>query len=147
MLAACEAALPADIAVCAAAVADWRVKPGNSQPAGKLKKQEGAVPQLQLVENPDILATLSRHSHRPRLVVGFAAEAENLQANAAAKLARKGCDWLVANAVTRADGSSVFNSDSNSALFLAGNKHEHWPEMPKSALAERLADRVEAHFA
>ena len=147
MLAACEAALPADIAVCAAAVADWRVKPGNSQPAGKLKKQEGAVPQLQLVENPDILATLSRHSHRPRLVVGFAAEAENLQANAAAKLACKGCDWLVANAVTRADGSSVFNSDSNSALFLAGNKHEHWPEMPKSALAERLADRVEAHFA
>ena len=147
MLAACEAALPTDIAVCAAAVADWRVKPDNSQPAGKLKKQEGAVPQLQLVENPDILATLSRHRHRPRLVVGFAAEAENLQANAAAKLARKGCDWLVANAVTRADGSSVFNSDSNSVLFLAGSKHENWPEMPKSALAERLADRVEAHFA
>ena len=144
MLAACEAALLLT-SHCAAAVVDWRVKPGNSQPAGKLKKQEGAVPQLQLVES-DILATLSRHSHRPRLVVGFAAEAENLQANAAAKLARKGCDWLVANAVTRADGSSVFNSDSNSALFLAGNKHEHWPEMPKSALAERPADRVEAHF-
>ena len=102
---------------------------------------------MQLVENPDILAILSRHSRRPQLVIGFAAEAENLQANATAKLARKGCDWLVANAVTRADGSSVFNSDSNSAIFLAGNKHENWPEMPKSALATRLADRVEAHFA
>lgn len=143
MLAACEAALPADIAVCAAAVADWHVAGTN----GKLKKDGGGVPQLQLVENPDILATLANHTQRPQLVIGFAAEADNLQANATAKLTRKGCDWLVANAVTRADGSSVFNSDSNSALFLAGNSSEDWPSMPKSALADRLAARIEAHFA
>ena len=93
MLAACEAALPADLAVCAAAVADWHVK-GTGMP--ELKKTEGGPPPpIELAENPDILRHLS-HRARPRLLVGFAAETDNLQDNAAAKLARKGCDWIVA---------------------------------------------------
>ena len=144
MMDACTAALPADIAICAAAVADWHVAGDTS---GKLKKDNAGPPQIELVENPDILASLSAHKKRPQLVIGFAAEAENLRANAAAKRARKGCDWILANAVTRADGSSVFDSDSNGALLLAGNSCEDWPQMPKTALAERLADRIEAHFA
>jgi phosphopantothenoylcysteine decarboxylase/phosphopantothenate--cysteine ligase len=145
MLAACTAALPADIAICAAAVADWRVEDSIN---GKIKKQEGAsAPSLKLVENPDILQSLSLHADRPRLVVGFAAEAENLYENAAAKLARKGCDWIVANAVTAKDGSSVFNSDTNTAMLLTGNASEDWPSMPKQALAEILVDRIEEHFA
>lgn len=144
MMDACMAALPADIAICAAAVADWHVAGDTS---GKLKKDHAGPPRIELVENPDILASLSAHKKRPQLVIGFAAESENLQANAAAKRARKGCDWILANAVTRADGSSVFDSDSNGALLLAGNSCEDWPQMPKTALAERLADRIEAHFA
>ena len=145
MLAACEAALPADLAVCAAAVADWRA---NEATSGKIKKAENAAPpQLELTENPDILRHLSHHAARPRLVVGFAAEAENLRENAMAKLARKGCDWIVGNAVTGADGSSVFGNDSNSALLITGNDCESWPVMSKQAIAERLVERIEAQFA
>ena len=145
MLAACEAALPADLAVCAAAVADWRVAGAGT---GKIKKTaNGTPPHLELIENPDILQHLSAHRTRPRLVVGFAAEAENLRENAMAKLARKGCDWVVGNAVTAADGSSVFGSDSNSAMLITGNDCESWPAMSKPALAERLVDRIEAQFA
>ena len=145
MLAACEEALPADLAVCAAAVADWHVTGARD---GKMKKTEdGPPPTLALAENPDILRHLSTHASRPRLVVGFAAEAEELHANAMAKLARKGCDWIVANAVTAADGAPVFGSDDNSATLITGNESEDWPHMSKIALADRLAARIEAHFA
>ena len=103
MLDACRAALPADVAVCAAAVADWRVAHAAE---GKIKKQPGsAAPMLELVPNPDILATISAPGpDRPRLVVGFAAETDDLLDNAAAKLARKGCDWIVANDVSPETG-------------------------------------------
>ena len=145
MLAACEDALPADLAVCAAAVADWHVTGTRN---GKMKKTgDGPAPTLSLAENPDILRHLSTHISRPRLVVGFAAEAEELHANAIAKLARKGCDWIVANAVTSAGGAPVFGSDDNSATLIAGNESEDWPQMSKIALADRLAARIEAHFA
>jgi len=145
MLAACEAAMPADLAVCAAAVADWRVTGALN---GKIKKTEGAPPpQLSLAENPDILHHLSTHASRPRLVVGFAAEAEDLHENAMAKLARKGCDWIVANAITTADGAAVFGSDDNCATLFTGNDSEVWPRMSKSTLADRLAERIEAQFA
>ena len=145
MLAACEAALPADLAICAAAVADWRA---SGVTTGKIKKSENsAPPSLELTENPDILHHLSHHGSRPRLVIGFAAEAERLRENAMAKLARKGCDWIVGNAVTTTDGSSVFGSDSNSAMLITGNDCDSWPVMSKQALAERLVDRIEAQFA
>src|SRR5205085_2973585 len=97
-----EATLPVDVAVCAAAVADWRV---DAVANAKLKKQEGRIPSLALVENPDVLAVLARHSRkRPRLVIGFAAETENLITHARATLARKGCDWIVANDVSPENG-------------------------------------------
>ena len=145
MLAACEAALPADLAVCAAAVADWHV---TGAVDGKMKKADGAPPpELTLAENPDILRHLSRHTSRPRLVVGFAAEAEDLHANAMAKLARKECDWIVANAITADDGRSVFGSDANRATLITGNESEDWPRMSKAALADRLVARIEAQFA
>ena len=147
MLAACEAALPADIAVCAAAVADWHVA-GADAGGGKLKKQDGAAPpELILAENPDILKTLSSHEQRPRLVVGFAAETESLYENAVAKLARKGCDWIIANEVSGEDGKPVFGSDSNAAMLLTGNETESWPRMPKAGIANRLAARIGTHFA
>ena len=141
MLEACEAALPAEIAVCAAAVADWHVKGAGTT---KLKKRDGGPPPLELAENPDILGTLSSHDKRPELVVGFAAETDDLRENAAAKLARKGCDWIVANDVA---GGGVFGSDSNHAMLLTGNEIEEWPQMPKSELAARLVDRIGEHFA
>lgn len=140
MLEACEAALPAEIAVCAAAVADWHVKGAGK---AKLKKQNGRTPPpIELAENPDILTRLSSHDARPGLVVGFAAETENLRENATAKMARKGCDWIVANDV----GGGVFGSDSNSAMLLTGNKVEEWPQMHKAELAARLVDRIGEHF-
>ena len=113
-----------------------------------MKKADGAPPpELTLAENPDILRHLSRHTSRPRLVVGFAAEAEDLHANAMAKLARKECDWIVANAITADDGRSVFGSDANRATLITGNESEDWPRMSKAALADRLVARIEAQFA
>lgn len=144
MLAACEAALPADLAVCAAAVADWRVKDART---AKLKKTESGPPPLELAENPDILRHLSRHESRPRLVVGFAAETNDLHENAAAKLARKGCDWIVANDVGGRAGDNLFGSENNSATLLTGNNTEEWPHMPKAEIATRLVARIGAHFA
>jgi phosphopantothenoylcysteine decarboxylase / phosphopantothenate---cysteine ligase len=136
MLAACEAALPAEIAVCAAAVADWRVEPT----AHKLKKN-GAPPALRLVENPDILETLSQAGNRrPRLVVGFAAETEKLIARAQAKRAAKGCDWIVANDVSSASG--VFGGDANKVHLVTAGAVEDWPPMSKREVAERLAARI-----
>jgi phosphopantothenoylcysteine decarboxylase / phosphopantothenate---cysteine ligase len=137
MEAACRAALPADVAVLAAAVADWRV---DAMAPHKLKKTPGGAPEpLRLVENPDILAELSRPGPaRPRLVVGFAAETEALEANARAKLARKGCDWIVANDV----GAGVFDAEDNEVLVVSGAGVETWEPMSKIAVAMRLAHRI-----
>lgn len=143
MLAACEASLPVDVAVCAAAVADWRVDVDATQ---KIKKEPGAqAPDLKLVENPDILATLSRLTkNRPSLVVGFAAETEKVVEHAIAKRARKGCDWIVANDVSPETG--VMGGELNTVHLITGNGQEDWPLLPKQAVAERLARRILAHF-
>lgn len=143
MLAACEAALPADIAICAAAVADWRVASDAEQ---KLKKQPGEqAPALMLVENPDILATLSQlKTNRPALVIGFAAETEKVIEHAVAKRARKGCDWIVANDVSPATG--VMGGDLNTVHLISREAQEDWPLLPKQAVAERLARRIADHF-
>jgi phosphopantothenoylcysteine decarboxylase/phosphopantothenate--cysteine ligase len=142
MLAACEAALPVDTAIFAAAVADWRVQsPANA----KLKKDGGAPPSLRLVANPDILATLSVPGpRRPRLVVGFAAETENVVANATAKRARKGCDWLLANDVSPERG--VFGGARNTIHLVTADGVEDWPTLEKTEVAERLARRVAEHL-
>jgi phosphopantothenoylcysteine decarboxylase/phosphopantothenate--cysteine ligase len=137
MLAACEAALPADAAVCVAAVADWRA---DEVFAVKLKKTPGGPPTIRLVENPDILATLAaRGVRRPRLVVGFAAETGDLEAQARAKLKRKGCDWIVANDVS-ADG--IMGGDENEVLLVWPQGADHWPRASKTEVARRLADRI-----
>jgi phosphopantothenoylcysteine decarboxylase/phosphopantothenate--cysteine ligase len=143
MLAAAEAALPADIAVCAAAVADWR--PARP-PDRKLKKRDGSPPPaLELVENPDILRTLCRCADRPRLVIGFAAETGDLEAQARAKLARKGCDWILANDVS--PGSGIFGGASNKILLLTSDgDSEAWPELGKLAVARRLVQRIAGHL-
>lgn len=141
MLAACEAALPVAVAVCAAAVADWRV----AAPAKQKIKKNGATPTLDLVENPDILHSLSlRNRDRPALVVGFAAETEDLLKNAEAKRRRKGCDWMVANDVSAATGT--FGGDFNQVHVLTAAGAESWPRLDKSAVARRLAERIAAHF-
>lgn len=142
MLKACEAALPADIAVCAAAVADWRM----AEPAGgKMKKTAGGkAPTLTLTENPDILANLGAPGdRRPRLVVGFAAETERVVENAIAKRAAKGCDWIVANDVSATAGT--FGSEANQVHLITGSgakSVEDWPEMSKADVAARLAERI-----
>ncbi len=139
MLAACQAALPAEAAICVAAVADWRVATPRS---GKIKKVAGAdAPSLALIPNPDILASLSAPgAARPRLVVGFAAETDDLMANAAAKRDRKGCDWLVANDVSEAGG--VMGGVENEVHLITAEGVEDWPRMAKEAVAERLAARI-----
>jgi phosphopantothenoylcysteine decarboxylase/phosphopantothenate--cysteine ligase len=137
MLAACQAALPVDVAVLTAAVADW--KPAQAQGL-KLKKGQAGAPSLQLVETPDILATLSKAgAQRPRLVVGFAAETNDLEANARAKLARKGCDWIVANDVSQA---GVMGGDDNMVTLLSAAGSEAWPKASKAQVAERLAAKI-----
>ena len=137
MLAACQAALPVDVAVCAAAVADWRVAERRNQ---KLKKN-GQLPVIKLVENPDVLAQLSaKGPKRPRLVVGFAAETENVVANATAKRKKKGCDWIVANDVSAAAGT--FGGDANTVHIVDAKGAETWPRLPKSEVASRLARRI-----
>jgi phosphopantothenoylcysteine decarboxylase / phosphopantothenate---cysteine ligase len=139
MLAACEAALPVEVAICAAAVADWRAEAAPR----KLKKKEGAPPPLKLVENPDILATLSHAGNRrPRLVIGFAAETENIVENARAKRAKKGCDWILANDVSAASG--VFGGERNTIHLIDAATVEDWPSLTKSEVGERLAQRVAA---
>ena len=137
MHAACKAALPVDAAVLVAAVADWRPE----RVAGLKLKKTGADPApLVLVENPDILAALSAPGpRRPRLVVGFAAETDDVEANARAKLARKGCDWLVANDVSAA---GVFGGDDNVVTLVTREGVEPWAAAPKTEVAERLARRI-----
>ncbi|WP_116087357.1 bifunctional phosphopantothenoylcysteine decarboxylase/phosphopantothenate--cysteine ligase CoaBC [Tropicimonas sp. IMCC34011] len=138
MEAAVMAALPADAAVMAAAVADWRVR---APATGKMKKTAGqGAPALDFVENPDILAGLSRHAERPPLVVGFAAETETVVEHATAKRARKGCDWIVANDVSEAGGA--MGGLDNEVTLITGSGAEAWPRMSKDAVARRLAERI-----
>ncbi|MEJ1970760.1 MAG: phosphopantothenoylcysteine decarboxylase [Rhizomicrobium sp.] len=138
MLAACESALPADVAVMTAAVADWRPEIAANN---KIKKEAGAAaPTLRLVENPDILATLARHAQRPHLLIGFAAETENVVAHAVAKRARKGCDWIVANDVSPATG--IMGGDRNTVHLITATGTEDWPDLAKSEVGVRLAARI-----
>jgi len=140
MLAAVRAALPAEAAVFAAAVADWRVA---SASGSKIKKAPGSgPPALALAENPDILATIARmpEGARPALVVGFAAETDDVVANATAKRARKGCDWIVANDVRPETG--IMGGAENAVTLVTGEGAETWPRMTKTAVAERLADCI-----
>ena len=144
MLAACLDAGTLDIAVCAAAVADWKA----ARPAtGKIKKQAGAPPPaLELAPNPDILATLSKVGpRRPALVVGFAAETENVVANAVDKRTRKGCDWIVANDVSPATGT--FGGERNTVHLITEAGTEDWPPLGKGDVAMRLAGRIALHLA
>jgi phosphopantothenoylcysteine decarboxylase/phosphopantothenate--cysteine ligase len=142
MLAAVEQALPADIAVFAAAVADWRIERSN---ANKIKKRDGHSPKLDLVENPDILATIAmRRANRPAVVIGFAAETEHVIANAKAKLARKGCDWIVANDVSPATG--IMGGDFNTVHLVTREGAESWPPQTKEDVARRLVDRIAGIF-
>jgi phosphopantothenoylcysteine decarboxylase/phosphopantothenate--cysteine ligase len=140
MLAACEAALPADIAVCVAAVADWRPETVG---AGKIKKGAGGPPSISLVENPDILATLSKAAARPRLVVGFAAETDDVEAHATAKLARKGCDWIVANDVSI---EGTMGGDQNAVAIVSKAGIERWERTAKGEVARKLAARIAEDF-
>jgi phosphopantothenoylcysteine decarboxylase/phosphopantothenate--cysteine ligase len=141
MLEACRAALPADVAVCAAAVADWRAAEAAGQ---KMKRGEAERQDLALVANPDILKTLAAEGPaRPGLVVGFAAETQDVLANARTKRARKGCDWIVANDVSA--GTGTFGGDSNTVHLIAGPDDgdvDHWPSLTKTEVARRLAARI-----
>ncbi|MBI4185156.1 MAG: bifunctional phosphopantothenoylcysteine decarboxylase/phosphopantothenate--cysteine ligase CoaBC [Proteobacteria bacterium] len=147
MFDACMREMPVDVAVCAAAVADWRV--AEPSPT-KLKKGEALPPPvLRLAPNPDILATLAtRGPDRPRLVIGFAAETEEVTANAVAKRRAKGCDWVVANDVSALAGT--FGGDDNTVSLITGEagapRIESWPKLPKRVVAERLARRIAEHF-
>lgn len=142
MLAACEAALPANIAVMTAAVSDWRpTAPANQ----KIKKRDnGAKPTIALAENPDILATIAKGKKRPVLVVGFAAETEDVVPNAKTKLDKKSADWIVANDVSHEHG--VMGGDSNTVHLVSKSGVEDWPRLTKTEVASRLARRIAAHF-
>jgi phosphopantothenoylcysteine decarboxylase / phosphopantothenate---cysteine ligase len=142
MLAACEAALPADVAVMAAAVADWRVE---SAAGHKLKKDGKGPPLLRLAENPDILAHIAQRANdRPALVIGFAAETDDIVANARAKRLRKRCDWILANDVS--PGTGTFGGDQNTIHLVDGEGVEDWPVMTKREVAARLAERIAQHL-
>jgi phosphopantothenoylcysteine decarboxylase/phosphopantothenate--cysteine ligase len=138
MFAACESVLPVDVAVFTAAVSDWRPeKIFNS----KLKKREGgSVPDIRLAANPDILSTIAHGAHRPALVIGFAAETENVVAHAQAKRAKKGCDWIVANDVSAATG--IMGGDSNTVHLITASGLEAWPRMSKAEVGRCLAARI-----
>lgn len=137
MLDVCEGEMPADVAIFTAAVADWRVA---SEASEKLKKTGKGPPSLELAENPDILATISRHRLRPRVVVGFAAETSNVTEHAAQKLRKKGCDLIIANDVSA--GSGVFGGDRNRVHAVSASGVESWPEMSKDEVARRLMEQV-----
>jgi phosphopantothenoylcysteine decarboxylase/phosphopantothenate--cysteine ligase len=140
MLAAVEQALPADVAVFAAAVADWRAAQAAER---KIKKRDGRPRTLDLVENPDILSTVAqRRADRPRLVIGFAAETDDVIANAGAKRARKGCDWIVANDVSPATG--IMGGDFNTVHLVTAGGIESWPPLAKDDVARRLVERIAA---
>ncbi|WP_425091732.1 bifunctional phosphopantothenoylcysteine decarboxylase/phosphopantothenate--cysteine ligase CoaBC [Tropicimonas sp. S265A] len=138
MLAAVRRALPADAAVFAAAVADWRVE--NAATSKMKKDGSGAAPALEFAENPDILATIAKAKKRPRLVVGFAAETNDVLEHATAKRARKGCDWIVANDVSPATG--IMGGSENAVTLITEDGAEVWPRMGKDAVAAKLAARI-----
>jgi phosphopantothenoylcysteine decarboxylase/phosphopantothenate--cysteine ligase len=139
MLAASQAALPADVGVFVAAVADWRVDEAFGT---KLKKEKGGPPALTFVENPDILATVSATGpQRPRLVIGFAAETNDVEMHARAKLSRKGCDWIIANDVTE---PGVMGGDENAVLLVTREGTERWDRAPKDEVARAIAARIAA---
>jgi phosphopantothenoylcysteine decarboxylase/phosphopantothenate--cysteine ligase len=143
MLDAVEKALPADCAIFAAAVADWRVADARRE---KIKKTKGGMPALSLIENPDILATVAhRRSKRPPLVIGFAAETENLVPNAKDKLKRKGCDWIIANDVSLESG--VMGGDMNKVHIVTAGGVESWPPQSKDDVARALVDRIASALA
>jgi phosphopantothenoylcysteine decarboxylase / phosphopantothenate---cysteine ligase len=143
MLAACERELPCDIAIFTAAVADWRAA---DQAPQKIKKGGGGLPSLQFVENPDILRTVAKATtKRPKLVVGFAAETENLAANAREKLKKKGCDLIVANDVSR--GHGVFGGDQNTVQLVSASGEETWERLSKQDVATCLMDKLAAMLA
>lgn len=143
MMTAVEAALPADVAVLAAAVADWRPV---ATAARKIKKDGGKAPALALAENPDILISLARHhTLRPHLVVGFSAETDDLLKNAAGKLAAKGCDWILANDVSA--GTGVLGGEENTVHLVTAEGTESWPRMKKTAVAARLVEKIAATLA
>ena len=138
MLAAVQAALPADVAIFVAAVADWRIENASDS---KMKKQvSGQVPTLHLTENPDILAIVSKGDLRPQLVIGFAAETDDVLAHARAKRVRKGCDWIVANDVS--PGTGTMGGAENAVTLISGAGEETWPRMTKDAMARKLALRI-----
>lgn len=142
MLEAVTQSLPADVAIFAAAVADWRVA---NAAAEKIKKAKGGTPTLALVENPDILRTIAHKGpSRPELVIGFAAETENVLEHAKAKRRSKGCDWIIANDVSPHTG--VMGGNRNTVHVITAERTESWPEMDKQAVAERLAGRIADHF-
>ncbi|HAY06876.1 MAG TPA: bifunctional phosphopantothenoylcysteine decarboxylase/phosphopantothenate--cysteine ligase CoaBC, partial [Hyphomonas sp.] len=137
MLKACEDALPADVFVSVAAVADWR--PVKAAPQKLKLKGKGAAPSIELAENPDILRTLShKRKHRPLLVIGFAAETHDVEALATDKRARKGCDWIVANDVS----GDVMGGAENEVYLITAEGSEHWPRLAKEDVSRRLAARV-----
>jgi phosphopantothenoylcysteine decarboxylase / phosphopantothenate---cysteine ligase len=130
-----EKALPADVAIMVAAVADWRAA---DAPGQKIKKDGGAAPALSLTENPDILASLAKHIQRPRLLIGFAAETEKIVEHAQAKLTKKGCDWIVANDVS----GDVMGGDNNAFHVVTKAGVESWPDSPKDVIARKLMEKV-----
>jgi phosphopantothenoylcysteine decarboxylase/phosphopantothenate--cysteine ligase len=143
MLAAVEAALPVDVGIFAAAVADWRVAQAGQQ---KLKKGAGGPPSLGLIENPDVLATIAgRKTKRPQLVIGFAAETEKVVEHAREKRARKRCDWILANDVSADSG--VMGGDRNTIHLVTADGVEDWPTQTKDEVARMLIDRVAAVLA
>ncbi|MEL6100286.1 MAG: phosphopantothenoylcysteine decarboxylase, partial [Pseudomonadota bacterium] len=138
MLVAVEGALPADAAIFAAAVADWRIDGASNR---KLKKSKDGLPALELTENPDILARVAGLAEgRPALVVGFAAETDDVESNAIAKRERKGCDWIVANDVSPETG--IMGGSENAVTLISADGAERWPRMSKEEVAQRLADRI-----
>jgi len=138
MLTACQKALPADVVVCAAAVADFRIATESNK---KIKKIKGKTPVLKITENPDVLATISKaNTSRPELVIGFAAETHDIIPNAQLKLKDKKCDWLLANDVS--EGSGTFGSENNTVHLVTADSVENWPQMSKKDVANLLAERI-----
>ncbi len=140
MQAEVEKALPVDIAIMVAAVADWRAV---DAPGQKIKKDGKDIPPLALTENPDILASLARHKQRPKLLIGFAAETEKIVEHATAKLAKKGCDWIVANDVS----GDVMGGANNAFHVVTKDGVESWPDSPKDVIARKLMEKVADEFA
>jgi phosphopantothenoylcysteine decarboxylase/phosphopantothenate--cysteine ligase len=135
MQAEVEKALPVDAAILVAAVADWRAVQAPEQ---KIKKDGGIIPALNLTENPDILASLAKHPNRPKLLIGFAAETEKIVEHAQAKLAKKGCDWIVANDVS----GDVMGGANNAFHIVTKDGVDSWPESAKDVIARKLMEKV-----